>query len=75
MSQSEDILNHLKNGGTVTPKEASLWWGCLRLAARIAELRSSGYQIETELITTKRPGRNPVTYARYYMPKSVRGAA
>jgi len=50
MSQCEDILEALRRG-PITPLEALKDHGCLRLAARIEELRSSGHTIVTEMVT------------------------
>ena len=48
MSQTRDILNMLKsNPNGITPRDALDWAGCFRLAARIADLRAQGYEIET----------------------------
>jgi hypothetical protein len=50
MSQCADILEALRRG-PITPLEALKDHGCLRLAARIEELRSSGHIIVTEMVT------------------------
>lgn len=50
MSQEAKILNHLKTYGRITPLEALERYQCFRLAARIADLRGSGYQIHTNII-------------------------
>ncbi len=47
MSQTQAILEMLKRG-PVTPLDALQEAGCLRLAARIADLRQAGIDIETE---------------------------
>jgi hypothetical protein len=49
MSQCADILEALRRG-PITPLEALKDYGCLRLAARIEELRSSGHIIVTEMV-------------------------
>jgi hypothetical protein len=41
MSQRSKILSHLKRHKTITPIQALHDFGCLRLAARIQELRES----------------------------------
>ncbi|OQA62766.1 MAG: hypothetical protein BWY38_03260 [Ignavibacteria bacterium ADurb.Bin266] len=46
MSQKNKILEHLKSGQTITPKQAYLWFGCLRLGARIYDFRKMGYDIK-----------------------------
>jgi hypothetical protein len=49
MSQCADILEALRRG-PITPLEALKDHGCLRLAARIEELRSDGHTIVTEMV-------------------------
>jgi hypothetical protein len=49
MSQCEQILGMLKSG-PVTAMDALQKAGCFRLAARIADLRQQGHNIETETI-------------------------
>lgn len=51
MSQTTDILNMLKVG-PVTAMDALRSTGCMRLAARIADLRQAGHDIETKTIET-----------------------
>lgn len=48
MSQRTDILAHLKRGRSITALDALQQFGCFRLAARIAELRQMGHEIEME---------------------------
>jgi hypothetical protein len=45
MSQSERILYHLSQGKPLTPLEALRSYGCMRLSARIKELKNEGYDI------------------------------
>lgn len=45
MSQNEKILNHLKQGRTLTPLEALHRFGCLRLAARVNDIKRMGHNI------------------------------
>jgi hypothetical protein len=49
MSQCTDILEALRRG-PITPLEALKDHGCLRLAARIEELRADGHTIVTEMV-------------------------
>lgn len=51
MSQTQTILDMLRRG-PVTPIDALQEARCFRLAARIAELRQQGHQIETETVKT-----------------------
>jgi hypothetical protein len=49
MSQNEMILEALTHA-PITPLRALEQYGCFRLAARIAELREMGHDIETKKI-------------------------
>ena len=52
-SQRKKILSHLEKGKTITPLEALHKFGCLRLGARIYELRKEGYEIDSKPYKTK----------------------
>lgn len=60
MSQTDQILAHLQRE-PITPLQALRLYGCLRLGARILDLRSEGYAISTDMIEVS--GRKRV--ARY----------
>ena len=47
LSQRETVLAHLRRGEELTTTEAIERYGCLRLSARIRELRVAGYPIVT----------------------------
>jgi hypothetical protein len=49
-NQREQILAHLKTGRPLTPLEALRRYGCMRLAARVEELRDAGEPIITERV-------------------------
>lgn len=49
-SQNARILSYLKNGGRITSLEALNQFGCLRLSARIKDLRDRGYEIQSQFI-------------------------
>jgi hypothetical protein len=49
MSQSQQVLQHLRHG-TLTAIEALQRYGTFRLAARIADLRQAGHQIDTNTL-------------------------
>lgn len=50
MTQTQRILIYLKTGKSLTPLEALQKFGCLRLAARIADLRKDGHTIWTNYV-------------------------
>ena len=67
MSQNKQILKYLQDGNSITPIEALNKFDCLRLAARISDLRDKGFNIDT----IEEIGTNGKRYARYvYIPKS-----
>ena len=49
MSQEKKVLNYMKKNGTITSYEAFLHLGITRLSARIADLRSHGYNVITTM--------------------------
>ena len=63
MTQSEQILNHLKSGHSITPIDALNLFGCFRLGARVFELKRSGHNIHSELCELD----NGKHVARYWM--------
>ena len=44
------ILQHMKTYGSINPKEAENEYGCMRLAARIKDLRNRGVAIDTKMV-------------------------
>jgi hypothetical protein len=60
MSVSHKLESWLIKGKTITALQALNKWGCMRLSARINELRNDGLPILTDTIT-----KNGKTFARY----------
>lgn len=73
-TQRDLILSHLKQGAALTQVEALNLFGCMRLAARIEELRDAGEPIVTERIV-----EGDRTFARYRriasLPRKLRRRA
>jgi hypothetical protein len=61
--QPVTILKHLKAGRSISPMEAIITYGIMRLAPAIHDLRSAGHRIQMEL----RKDRQGKTYARYQL--------
>jgi hypothetical protein len=59
-SQNQLIRQHLESGKSITPLEALSMYGCLRLGARIYDLRQDGLPVKTEI---KRNGKK--WFAKY----------
>ena len=68
MNQTQKILNHLRTGQRISPMQALEWYGVMRLAARIIELRRAGHEIATEMRVTGKGGR----YATYRLIKEAK---
>ncbi len=47
-SQAQQILSYLQAGNSITPRDAIQLFGCMRLAARIWDLRQDGHNIVSE---------------------------
>lgn len=52
-TQTERILDYLKQHGTITQYEAMVDLGVMRLASRISELKKDGYPIKSRMICIK----------------------
>ena len=62
-SQYDKILEWLQQGHKLTPLDALHNFGCLRLGARIWEMKKNGISVQTELV--KLPSGKHV--ARYWL--------
>lgn len=64
-NQRSMILQYLRTHGSITPKDAENELGCMRLGARIWELRESGYNITKTMEKGLNLFGKPVRFARY----------
>ncbi len=62
-SQTDRILEYMLTGKSITPLEALNLFGCLRLGARIADIKAKGYLVYSEFVDT--PTQKKVK--RYYL--------
>lgn len=65
MTQCEMIKHHLQEFGSITPGIALEQYGCFRLSARIADLKSKGVAIVSENETRINRFGKRVRYTRY----------
>lgn len=72
MTQFERILRHLKAGRAITPAQAWRRYGCMRLSARIYDLKRAGHNIRTEPHTV-RDGTIVARYSLIRTPKVTHG--
>lgn len=66
-SQKNMILKHLIEKGSIEPLEALRKFGCMRLGARIGDLRAAGYSIKTEYMQGRNREGNTVRWAKYVL--------
>ena len=64
-SQHALIKGWLLNGYSITQLEALTQFGCFRLAARIANLRDKGLNVQTDMVTLE----NGKRVARYFIKR------
>ena len=61
------ILHHLQTWGSITPREADELYGCMRLGARIYDLKRQGYPIISERVEGVNRRGDKCHWARYRM--------
>lgn len=67
-TQTDRVFQYLRDTGSITPLDALREFGCMRLGARIWELRNErGVAIRTEYETKKNRYGDTTTYARYVL--------
>lgn len=71
MTQTEAILEHMKRYGSITPLEALQEYGCMRLGARIWDLKRAGYRIGTTIVTRINSDGEAKRFARYDMEEKT----
>ena len=69
-TQTEAILAHLKSGKTITPMDALNLYGCMRLGARIFDIRAMGYNVFMELKSVRNRFGHTVNFAQYKLEES-----
>lgn len=67
MTQNERILRHLQDFGSITALDALKDYGCMRLGARIWDLKRDGHDIRTTFESAQNRYGEKVSYARYTM--------
>jgi hypothetical protein len=51
MNQTDQILAYLRRGRSLTPLSALNLFGCLRLGARVHDLKRQGVKIKTQMVS------------------------
>ena len=65
MTQTKKILEFMKENGSITPMEALSEFGCMRLAARISDIRADGVNVVSTMEQSKNRYGETVRFARY----------
>ncbi|MDH2997207.1 hypothetical protein A1D22_05915 [Pasteurellaceae bacterium LFhippo2] len=63
-SQCQQILAYLQNGGRITSLSALNLFGCMRLSARILNLKEQGHVIGSQFIHDQNTGKK---YKEYFL--------
>ena len=67
MTQSQRILEHLRQHGSITQADAIENYGIMRLASRVNDLRREGHPIVTEVVEGRNRYGEKTRWARYRM--------
>lgn len=71
MTQSQRILRHLEDYGSITQMDAMKDYGIMRLASRVNDLRKLGHPIVSERVEGMNRYGEKCHWARYRMGKCV----
>ena len=66
-TQCERILDYISDFGSITQLEALHDLGCMRLSARISDLKRKGYSFVTKSEKGKNRYGEPINYFRYFL--------
>lgn len=65
MTQTDRVLMYMRDFGSISPVEAMRDLGCMRLAARISDLKKKGYVIQRDMVSSSNRYGDEVRYAMY----------
>jgi hypothetical protein len=71
--QADAILAALQQGTALTALDAIKYFGCMRLGARVYDLKKQGYQIKSQMVTV--PSGKRVAQYSLISPKATDQAA
>lgn len=72
-TQSEKILTHMLRGNRISPIVALEEFGCMRLGARIHEIKAMGFEVQDEFVEAPGPGHT--RFKEYWIEAEDRRAA
>ena len=68
MSQAAQVIEFVRDHGSITTKQAMDFLGCYRLASRICDIKKMGITVEREMVTVRNRNGEPCRVARYTIP-------
>lgn len=71
MSQAADVIEYIRDNGSITTKQAMEDLGCYRLSGRIYDIKSRGIDVKSEMITVQNRNGKNCRVARYTIPGGV----
>lgn len=71
MKQTDKILMYMQTEGEITPLDALREFNCMRLAARISDLRKAGHKIGRRIERGKNRYGEVVHYAVYWLEEEA----
>ena len=66
-TQTDRIIRHIQDYGSITPVEAMQEYGIMRLASRMCDIKRAGYNVRREMVTGRNRYGESTTYARYFL--------
>ena len=73
MTQTEKVLRHMRDFGSITALEAISEYGILRLASRISDLKRQGYPIVGKVEAVKNRYEETCYIKRYSLGGEING--
>lgn len=71
MSQATDVIEFIRDNGSITTMDAFRYLGITRLASRINELRKHGIPVESKMVSVIARNGRVARVARYTIPGGV----
>lgn len=68
-TQCERILDYISDFGSITQFEALHDLGCMRLSARISDLKKQGYRFMTKPEKGENRYGEKISYSRYFLER------
>lgn len=68
MSQATDVIDYIREHGSITTKQAMEDLGCYRLSGRIYDIKSFGIHVEREMVEVQNRKGETCRVARYTIP-------